>query len=80
MQKKRSKNLLVAKEMPPLYHKLPGEDFNFKKSEVLKWISERPSLLLYVFNHLEHAEIEYNPNTGKWQGVNYEEDVDYEEK
>lgn len=74
-KKNRNKNLIFAANMPPLYHTLPGEKFSNKKSEVLKWISERPALLNYVFNQASNAkEIIYNPNTGKWQGVDYDYD------
>lgn len=60
--------------MPPLHHKLPDEDFHFSKSEVLKWISERPSLLIYVWDQAKNAgEIEFDPKTGKWRGVNYDD-------
>lgn len=74
-KKRRNKNLKFAANMPPLYHTLPGEDFSHDKSEVLEWISERPGLLNYVFSHAANAkEIFYDSSTGKWQGVDYEED------
>ncbi|MGP8314673.1 hypothetical protein ACG0Z4_27790 [Enterocloster aldenensis] len=73
--KPRDKRLFVAGGMPPLYHSCPGEKYNPKKSEVLKWISERPSLLTYTFDKLvQSGQIEYNSDTGKWQGVDYDGD------
>jgi len=71
--KKRSAKLIFAKNMPPLYHTLPGEKYSYKKSEVLKWLSERPALIEYIFETVKNKEIIYNPDTGKWQGVNYDE-------
>lgn len=73
--KPRDKRLFVGNGMPPLYHTLPGEKYNPWKSEVLKWISERPGLLLYVFDKLtQGGQIVYDPETGKWQGVDYDDD------
>lgn len=58
--------------MPPLYHTLPGEKYHSSKSEVLKWLSERPELTEYLLEQAKNArEIYYDPTTGKWQGVNY---------
>lgn len=33
-QKRRSEKLFVAKTMPPLYHTLPGQEFDNDKSQV----------------------------------------------
>lgn len=70
-KRKRSKKLIFAKNMPPLYHTLPGEKYSHKKSEVLKWLSERPALIEYIFETVKNKEIVYNPKTGKWQGADY---------
>lgn len=72
-KKHRSQRLNFARNMPPLYHTLPGEEFDYKKSQVLRWLSERPELLLYLFDVVSNHEIVYNPDTGKWQGVDYED-------
>ena len=70
----KDKRLLVGCEMPPLYHTLPGETYDAKKSEVLNWISERPGLLTYMFDKLVSGKyIFYDPDTGKWQGVDYDD-------
>ena len=64
--------LAAAAKMPPLYHTLPGEVFQLKKSEAMDWLSKRPELISYIFNRANKAkEIVYNPETGKWQGVDY---------
>ena len=77
--KKKSKYLEVAKKMPPLYHTLPGETFDMEKSEVAKWLMEQPEILNYVVNRIKGGKgqepfIVYDPDTGKWQGVDYHED------
>lgn len=70
----RDKRLLVAKNMPPLRRTQPERDYNYNDDEVFKWISERPGLLNYVFDKLSiGGYIEYNPDTGKWQGVDFED-------
>lgn len=72
--KSRDKRLFVACDMPRLYRTQPGEKYNYKNDEVLKWISERPGLLIYVFDKLaQGGYIEYNSRTGTWQGVDYDE-------
>lgn len=68
---KRSKKLLDSgKFMPPLYHKLPDEEFNIKKSEAVQWLINQPDVLSYVWDRFKQSEdIEYNQETGKWQGI-----------
>lgn len=74
-KKPRDKRLFVAYDMPPLRRTRPGEKYNCKYDEVLKWISERPGLLMYVFDKLVQGKyIEYDPETGLWQGVYYDGD------
>lgn len=68
----RSKNFEVGKQMPPLYHKLPGKEFRYSDSEVLKWISNQPLLLAWLRDQLRSAGyIVYDTETGKWKGVEY---------
>ena len=72
--KKRSKELLVAKTMPPLYHTLPGQEFDVEKSQVYAWLSRQKDLLHWLLMQLNSAGyIVYNPETGQWTGVDYEE-------
>lgn len=75
MRKKvRSKKLEFGKRMPPLYHTLPGQDFWYSESEVLKWIADQPLLLDWLREQLKSAGyITYDATTGKWTGVDYEE-------
>lgn len=76
--KKKSKLLEVAKKMPPLYHTLPGEDFDIHKSEVVKWLISQPEILEYVYHRVKvcggvsGAFIKYDPETGKWKGVDHD--------
>ena len=73
--KSKDKRLLVAKNMPPLYRTLPEQTYSYKTDEVFAWISQRPGLINYVFDKLSMGGyIVYNPETGKWQGVDYEPD------
>lgn len=72
---KRSKKLMVVRNLPPSYHRIPGEDYNVKESEVIKWLIQRPSILEYLWDQCKQSkDIVYSPRTGKWQGVDYKED------
>lgn len=74
-KKKYSVNLGIGKKMPPLYHMLPGQEFDYKKSEVLDWIAQQPEMLNFVREQLKSAGyIKYDRKTGLWTGVDYEND------
>lgn len=51
-QKQVSKKLLVAKTMPPLYHTLPGEEFDNDKSQVYAWMKNQPDLMQWLWRQL----------------------------
>ena len=69
-KKKRSKSVEVAKKMPPLYHTLPGEQFDLRKSEVVKWLSEQAQLHAWVLEQLIIAGfVEYDAETVLWSGI-----------
>ena len=71
-QKRRSEKLSVAKTMPPLYHTLPGEEFDNDKSQVYAWIKDQPDLMEWLWRQLGSAGyIVYDSETGKWTGVDY---------
>lgn len=75
-QKRRSEKLFVAKTMPPLYHTLPGEEFDNDKSQVYAWIKNQPDLMEWLWRQLGSAGyIIYDPETGKWTGVDYKNEV-----
>lgn len=74
-KKKYSVNLEIGKKMPLLYHTLPGQEFDYKKSEVLDWIAQQPEMLNFVREQLKSAGyIKYDRKTGLWVGVDYESD------
>lgn len=65
----------LLRHMPPLYHKLPNEDFSYKKSEVLAWVVKSPRALAYLWDGIAQSkEIVYDKATGKWHGVEWEKD------
>lgn len=73
-KQKVSKLLDAAKKMPPLYHTLPGKEFDILKSEVAQWLIQQPDVLSYIFNRVggDGKLIAYDRETGKWQGVDYD--------
>lgn len=69
-KRKKSKLLDIGKNMPRLYHTLPNEEFDYDKSQVLKWISNQPDFLRYIFNKLSNiGYVEYDKVTGTWKGI-----------
>ena len=69
---------MVARNLPPSFHKIPEEDYNVKKSEVVNWLIQRPSILEFLWDQFKQSgDIVYNPTTGKWQGADYDEEDDY---
>ena len=70
--KARSKKLDIARKLPPSYHKFPGEQYDAEKSEVIEWLIQQPSILEFLWDQFKQSsDIVYNPETGKWQGVDY---------
>lgn len=67
----KTKKLDSAKNMPPLFHKLPGQEFDMKKSEVIKWLIQQPDILQYIFDKLKDEHLIYDPISGKWRGADY---------
>lgn len=43
-----SKKLNCIRKMPPLYHTIPGEDFDIEKSVVINWLLRKPEVLNYL--------------------------------
>lgn len=75
MKKCRSKKLLVARNMPPLYHTIPGQNFDITQSEVLKWLVAQPEILNYIWDNIKNSDdVCYDADTGKWYGVDFEGD------
>ncbi|MBP1546316.1 MAG: hypothetical protein J6A37_06930 [Oscillospiraceae bacterium] len=75
MKKCRSKKLMVARNMPPLYHRIPGQTFDITQSDVLKWLTSQPEILNYIWDNIKNSDdVYYDAATGKWCGADYEED------
>lgn len=71
--KKRSKLLDVVKNMPPLHHTIPNEEFDIKKSEVVKWLISQPDILNWIWNNIKQSgDVIYDKDTGEWRGVDFE--------
>ena len=65
----------IAKDMPPLYHKLPDEEFDYRKSRTLWWLVKQPSVLKYIWDIVKQSgSVVYDAKTGKWKGINFESD------
>ena len=76
MAKKMKYDFLnCIKQMPPLRHSVDGEEFDIAESEAARWISRQPEVMQKIFDTARYrGVIEYNPETGKWQGVDYGDD------
>lgn len=71
-KKSISKNLEKGLEMPELYHRIPGEEFDANKSEVYEWIRKQPELLSYLWSHMTNNHlVQYDSKRGTWKGVEY---------
>lgn len=70
--RKRSQKLDIGKVLPPGYHKLPGEEYDVRKSEVVQWLIQQPSIQEYVWDQFKMSgDVFFDRVTGKWQGVDY---------
>lgn len=70
--KKRSKLLDVVKKMPPLHHTIPSEDFDIKKSMVIRWLINQPDILNWIWNNIKQSgDVVYDKDSGKWQGADF---------
>lgn len=66
--------------MPPLAHSEKCKLFDIMKSEVVNWIVMQPEVRQWLFDKVTDKTggrnpefIKYNPYTGKWQGVDYDD-------
>lgn len=70
---RRSKKLDIGRNMPPGYHKLPGDEYDVQKSEVVQWLIQQPSIQEFVWDQFKMSrDVFYDWTTGKWQGVDYD--------
>lgn len=71
---KRGKLWNVARNMPPLHHSAPGQDYDVCQSEVVHWLIRQPDIMQMVFESVkDHREIIFDRDTGMWQGADYED-------
>lgn len=74
MSKEKQAVIDAAKKMPPLYHKLPNEEFDFRKSRTLWWLIKQPEVLGFLWNLVTSAKaVTYDPQSQKWSGVDFED-------
>lgn len=53
--------LSKVSEMPPVYHKLPNEEYDPKKSEAIQWMIQQPEILEYLWDHVKQSKfVEYD--------------------
>lgn len=73
MKKKyKSKKFDSVKNMPELHHKLPDQDFELEKSEVLNFLKNDEGTMQWLFDTMNSSGlIVYNPETKKWRGKDY---------
>ena len=56
--------------MPPLFHSLPGEEFDLSRSEVIRWLLHQPEIQRWIFDIVRGRRlIEFDAETGTWAGV-----------
>jgi len=68
-----SKKLDAFKTMPPLFHKLPNEDYDHSRSEISQWLVEQSEILDWIRESAKRwGLIEYDSETQKWNGVDYD--------
>lgn len=73
-KKSKSIKLDTAKSMPPLYHKLPGENYSTEKSQAIQWLIQQPEIQEFIWDKIKQSgDVFYNSATGKWQGVDCQE-------
>lgn len=83
MRKQRSKGrqdvVDAAKKMPPLFHKLPDEDFDIRRARTFWWLTKQPAVLKYIWDIVKQSgALIYDDKARKWRGADfrYEEEDD----
>lgn len=72
VKKCRSKKLMVARQMPPLYHSIPGQNFDITQSKVIQWLTAQPEIMNYIWDNIKNSDdVFYDADTGKWCGADY---------
>ncbi len=72
MTKEKNKRLEIVKNMPELYHTIPGQPFDIRKSEVIQWLIKQPDLLNYLWDHIKQSDkVIYDSEKCTWRGEDY---------
>jgi len=71
MAKQKSRKLQVALRMPPLYHTVPGREFDILDSQVVRWLVKQPGIAQYVFDKAREY-LRFDQETRKWEGRDYD--------
>jgi len=70
MPKQNTKAMDCVRQMPPLYHKLPGQPYADATSEVLAWLWSQPAVRDAMFQWYSYnGAIVYETGSGKWRGA-----------
>jgi hypothetical protein len=73
-KRKHSKVWKRAAQMPPLYHKLPDEEFDFDRSQVVRWLVEQREIREQIFNWCNSTgAIVFRD--GRWHGAENNENI-----
>lgn len=78
--KSRQDIVEAAMKMPPLYHRLPNEEFDYRKARTLWWLTKQPEVLKYIWDIVKQSgALVYDSRTHKWHGKDFEfEDENYD--
>jgi hypothetical protein len=64
-----TKAFKAAAKMPPLYHQMPNQEFDYAKSEVIDWLCEQSEIRRAMFDYYRSALcIVFDKETGTWKG------------
>lgn len=50
MNRPKNDRLNCLKQMPPLRHKLPNDEFDIMKSEVVEWMVRQPEIRQWLYD------------------------------
>ena len=66
------KFLNCAKNMPALYNKLPDEQYDITKREVISWLVSKTEIQNRIFEMAKAQNvIEYDSDLKKWKGIDF---------
>lgn len=73
-KKIRSRNLDVLKKMPPVYHTIPGQEYDLNNSELVNWLISQDEIKQWLASYLKSLSdyVKYDSEKGYWVGIDYE--------